>query len=71
MNLREQFRKLRVHFLVAAGGGGATPLACLLSLLMTCVMSTLAASLAFCSCSCCCRMMGLRLGFRFLALCSS
>lgn len=44
---------------------------CLLSLLMTCVMSTLAAILAFCSCSICRRMMGLRLGRLFFAFCSN
>lgn len=43
------------------------------SLLITWVMSTgpLAASLAFCASSCCLKMMGLRLGLRFLAFCSS
>ena len=46
---------------------------CLLSLLMTCVMSTgpLAASLARCSASICRTAIGLRLGRRFLAFCSS
>lgn len=44
---------------------------CLLSLLMTCVMSTLAAILAFCSCSSCRRTMGLRLGRLLFAFCSS
>lgn len=55
------------------GGRGETSLPCLLSLLMTCVMSTgaLAAILAFCSSSCCRRMMGLRLGRLFFAFCSN
>lgn len=61
-----------VHLVVlAGGGGGAASLPCLLSLLMTCVMSTLAAILAFCSCSSWRRMMGLRLGRLFFAFCSS
>lgn len=53
------------------GAGGGTTRPCLLSLLMTCVMSMAAAVLAFCSCSICRRTMGLRLGRRFLAFCSS
>lgn len=57
---------------VAGGGaGGGTTRPCLLSLLMTCVMSMAAAVLAFCSCSICRRTMGLKLGLRFLAFCSS
>lgn len=67
------FMSMHVSMSVVYFLGGGTSLPLLLSLLMTCVMSTgpLVAILALSSFSCWRTMMGLMLGRRFLALASN